>query len=370
MSKKTTERTQLVISNKKIISFFSERPNLDVEQTILSFIDIMQRLSESLNGSIDNSLIASLLQRMKNIESSLEVVSKDILTNFSLKLNESRTEFIDQLKLNLTANVSTEITPLIKEQSEHLFEKTSNIIKDILPKNNDSLSQLLSGFQKDILASIDQDTKKLMEGTINTSSLAEFLSKIENNVSSSQKELESKIQNNLSATTQILGNSQISIEQKLESQRTDTRTEYTALREICESNKSRNEETNSATCEILKKLGNSSHKGIISENFLVNVITPIYPCAEIKHVGQTEKESGDIILIRESKPTILIDNKNYESQNPSTEEVNKFIRDVKKHKCCGLFISQHTGVALKENWEINVEDGKVEIGRASCRERV
>jgi len=66
-------------------------------------------------------------------------------------------------------------------------------------------------------------------------------------------------------------------------------------------------------------------------------------------------------LIRENKPTILIDNKNYESQNPNTEEVNKFIRDVKKHKCCGLFLSQHTGVALKENWEINIEDGKVVI---------
>ena len=357
MSKKTSERSQLIISNKKIISFFSERPNLDVEQTILSFIDIMQRLSESLNGSIDNSLIASILQRMQNIETSLETVSKD----FSLKLNESRTEFIDQLRLNLTSNVSTEITPLIKQQSEHLFEKTSNIIRDILPKNNESLSLIISNFQKEICSSIDQDINKLMGGTINSSSLADFLSKIETSVDTSQKDLISKIQTSLTATTQILGNSQLSIEQKLESQRTDTRSEYTALREICEANKSRNEETNSATCQILKKLGNSSHKGIISENFLVNVITPIYPCAEIKHVGQTEKESGDIILIRESKPTILIDNKNYESQNPSTEEVNKFIRDVKKHKCCGLFLSQHTGVALKENWEINVEDGKVVI---------
>ena len=64
---------------------------------------------------------------------------------------------------------------------------------------------------------------------------------------------------------------------------------------------------------------------------------------------------------RENKPTILIDNKNYESQNPSSEEVNKFVRDVKKHKCCGLFLSQHTGVALKENWEINIEDGKIVI---------
>lgn len=364
MSKKKAEHSTLTLSNKKILSFFNDRPNLDVEQTILSFIDIMQRLSESINGSIDNSLVQNILQRMQSIETNvssingnLEIVSKDI----SLKLNESRTEFIEQLRLNLTANVSTEITPLIKEQADHLFEKTSNIIKDILPQNNDSLSQILSGFQREICSSIDQDTQKLIAGSINSSSLAEFLSKIENQIGSSQKDLESKIQNNLSTTTQILGNSQLSIEQKLESQRVDSRTEYGSLKEICESNKTRNEETNTQTSEILKKLGNSSHKGIISENFLVNVITPLYPCAEIKHVGQTEKESGDIILIREAKHTILIDNKNYESQNPSTEEVNKFIRDVKKNKCCGILISQHTGIALKENWEINIEDGKVVI---------
>jgi hypothetical protein len=366
MSKRKADRIEL--TNKKILSFFGERPNLDVEQTILSFIDIMQRLSDSLNGSIDTNLVTNILQRMKNIEtnvstinSNLTIVSSEILSNISLKMNETRSEFMEQLKLNLTANTSTQITPFIKEQSDYLFERTSNVIKDILPKNHDSLSGILSGFQKDILSSIESETKSLTNSSLTSSTLDDFFSKIEQNINHSQQNLETKIQNNLSTTSQLLSNSQLSIEQKMETQQKNTLSDFTTLKDICEANKNRNEETSSKTNEILKKLGNSSHKGIISENFLVNIITPLYPCAEIKHVGQTEKESGDIILIRENKPTILIDNKNYESQNPSTEEVNKFIRDVKKHKCCGLFLSQHTGVALKQNWEINIEDSKVVI---------
>ena len=369
MSKKKDDPPVITLSNEKIISFFSKNKNLNIEQTFISFIDIIDRLSESLKGSIDNSLITNILQRMQSIETNvstingnLQALPKDILSNISTKMNESRKEFIDQLKLNLTSNVSTEITPLIKEYSDHLFERTSNIIRDTVPKNNDSFSQLLSGFQRDICSSIERDTEKLMSSSINNSSLGDFLSKIENNLSLSQKDLESKIQNNLSSTSQILGNTQLSIEQKIENQRNDSRTDYSALREICESNKSRNEETNSQTSEILKKLGNSSDKGTMGEHLLLNVITPLYPCADINHVGNTEAHSGDIIMIRDNdKPKIIIENKCYESQSIPTKEVIKFISDVKRHKCCGIFVSQHTGVALKENWEINVEDGHVVI---------
>ena len=150
----------------------------------------MEQLSKSLNGSIDNSLVTNILQRMKSLESNIESISKD----FSIKLNTSRSEFIEQLKINLTANVSTEISPLIKLQTDLLFEKTSNIIKDILPKNNDSLSLILAGFQKEICSSIEEDTQKLLGQSINSSSLAEFLSKMENNIDSSQKNLEAQIQ--------------------------------------------------------------------------------------------------------------------------------------------------------------------------------
>ena len=37
------------ISNSKILSFFEQRPEMDVENTLLKFIDIMETLQEYMN---------------------------------------------------------------------------------------------------------------------------------------------------------------------------------------------------------------------------------------------------------------------------------------------------------------------------------
>jgi hypothetical protein len=365
MPKKTADNI-ITISNAKILKFFEQHDKLDVEQTILSFIDIMNRLSDTMVGTIDNTLILTMIERMQTVENSvstinnnLNKVSADIHNNFSTKMNEYRVELIEQLKLNLTSNVSTEIAPLVKQQTDHLFEKTANILREIIPSSNLLLTKNINDTINTLQSSIIKDTESLAENTINISSLNDFIAKIETNLSLSQKELETKLQNNLNNTSQILNNSQLSIEHKIEHQRTDAKSDYNALRGICETNQARDDTSHTHISEILKKLGNSSSKGIMSENLLKNILIPLYPQADIKHVGQLEKESGDIILTRENKPTIIIDNKNYENNNPSTDEVNKFVRDIKKHNCCGLFISQHTGIALKENFEINIEEGKV-----------
>jgi hypothetical protein len=97
---------------------------------------------------------------------------------------------------------------------------------------------------------------------------------------------------------------------------------------------------------------NSSSKGKISENLLYNIIIPLYPTAEITSVGTT-KETGDIMIHRKDKPTILLENKNYD-KNVNTEEVKKFLRDVETQNCCGIMIAQHSGIANKENYQIEL----------------
>ena len=54
----------------------------------------------------------------------------------------------------------------------------------------------------------------------------------------------------------------------------------------------------------------SSVKVQCSENILFNILHSLYSCAQIDSVGD-QKESGDIILTRKNKPTILIENKNW-----------------------------------------------------------
>jgi len=109
--------------------------------------------------------------------------------------------------------------------------------------------------------------------------------------------------------------------------------------------------------ELLKKMENSSSKGKISENLLFNILNPLYPTAQIDSVG-TVKETGDIILSRKDKPTILFENKNYD-RNVGQEEVRKFLRDVENQNCSGIMLAQHFGITNKENFEIEIHNNNV-----------
>ena len=109
-----------------------------------------------------------------------------------------------------------------------------------------------------------------------------------------------------------------------------------------------------------KKTENSSIKGKISENDVLRIVVDLFPNGDISSVAAT-KETGDIMLSRVGKPTILIENKDYATINVPQKEVKKFIRDTEIQDCCGLFLSQHTGIATKNNYEINFQNGNVLI---------
>jgi hypothetical protein len=102
---------------------------------------------------------------------------------------------------------------------------------------------------------------------------------------------------------------------------------------------------------------NSSSKGKISENILYNILLSLYPTAQIDWVGTT-KETGDIMLIRKDKPTILFENKNYD-KNVVQEEVKKFLRDVDQQNCSAIMLAQHYGITNKENFEIEIHNNNV-----------
>ena len=124
------------ITNHKIITFFSKHSNLNPEDTIISFIDIMEKLSDTLNNSINSNLVSNLLDNIKDMQEKISTIDSnmnkfhgDIINNFILKMSEYKREYMEDLKLILVSNVSDKIEPLVREQSSLLYEKTSNMIK-------------------------------------------------------------------------------------------------------------------------------------------------------------------------------------------------------------------------------------------------
>ena len=111
--------------------------------------------------------------------------------------------------------------------------------------------------------------------------------------------------------------------------------------------------------KLLENMGNSSAKGRISENTVFNVLQELYPMAEIEHVG-TEAGMGDILIKRNNKFNIMIENKDY-ARSVNQKEVDKFKRDAESLNCSAILLSQKHGIVEKENYQIEIINSNVYI---------
>jgi len=111
--------------------------------------------------------------------------------------------------------------------------------------------------------------------------------------------------------------------------------------------------------EVLKKFDSSNKKGNMSEMILYNIIRTVYPENQLKIVNTT-KETGDILLTRENKPLIIIENKEY-TQDVKQLEVDKFIRDLHTQNCSGIFVSQTSGIVYKKDFEIGMYGNNIGV---------
>ena len=263
--------TSITINNSKIISFFEQRPEMDVETTFLKFIDIMETLQETMNKTLTNTTVLEILDNMKTMNAKFERSQEVSQFNLSNYMNELKRSMNEEMKTLMSINMMEKVEPVLREK---LKDQQSAIV-------NSTLDKITTLFDNKFLNI--------------------------NEISKSNKEI-------LSSQNDKLNN-------------------------------------------LLNRIENSSAKGKMSENLVLNTLKDMYPNAEIYSVGQT-KETCDIMLVRNNKPKILVENKDWR-RPVIQEEVKKFMRDIELQKCCGLFLSQNTTITTKDNFEINVHDGNV-----------
>lgn len=109
--------------------------------------------------------------------------------------------------------------------------------------------------------------------------------------------------------------------------------------------------------EFLNKYRVSGYKGGYHENQLKQLLNTMFTNAEI--VDTTgQKSSGDFIVKRPNKPDIMFENKDY-FENVYNSEITKFIYDSENIKAHSIFLSQHSGIAGKSNYQIDYHKGKI-----------
>lgn len=336
------------LTNAKAIAFYKKHSHLDFNVMNGIFVDMMENMMQNMNDSIESGqnseLIKELSKRMAVMEQSFTKHNETVTGMVSQMSDKFSNALVSHLESMLghmrdtikSNNGDTEknILSRIQENNELFLSKMDHLSKD---------DAMRTFFQTEILKMNDtltRETEKLML-TFQRSESGEMMNKLNDLILNQYRELD--------------GNFKARIDSFFSSQSSINGSMYTEIM-------SRLEKTSSAVDTVedyFKKQIGSTNKGKQGEAKLEIILSQCFPNASIINTaGMTAK--GDFIVERVDKPTILIDTKDYDTVVP-VKEVEKMIRDVEKNNCHGILVSQNTGIAQKENFEVNVHNNKIII---------
>jgi len=362
MSDDTNDYT-IAVNNKKIYDFYNENPNVNFESANLLLIDFMDSIFNNMTNDLNSNINSQLLSFMKdnqtkieNFTNSLNIVNQNVtsitsnITNSTmLQMNNMKKEYINDFSQIINTNsltINEKISSLIDKSNSILVDKTTLILNDIIPKNQETLQMQIKDNLKELHNSITNDTHELTKNVNNKDAQTEFLNNIENKLGKVIQNIQQPLYSVLSATEERLSNNINNIK---ETTQVSLNTQDKLFGEL---------ET------FLGKYKSSTHKGKVGEEQLCSLLNSIYNTAEITNTtGQ--KASGDFLLKRLDKPVIMIENKEYNYNIPK-EEISKFIRDIDTLNMSGIFISQHSGIAFKSNFQIDINNGNILIYIQNC----
>ena len=328
-----SKQTVISFSNKRIVDYYNANPNINIESMNLILLDFMEQLGNDMTKILSNTVFGEILKNVTDIKQ--QVLS--INDNFSLKLQEHNKSFLDTTKLviGMASSENTDkITQILNRNTDSFIERLNSSIPKSQEETNKKLQDSLSVFQR----TINDDIKGFLSTNNSLSSLKDFISSLDAKITTMQQPIYTFISSN-----------QEQLNVKLNTLRDDTM-----------SNKSANDKVMGELNDFLSKYKSSSQfKGQCSENMLGNILTKMYPTGDVINTTAL-KASGDFLLKRNGKQTILLENKNYET-NVNLDEIKKFLRDVNEQKTHGIMISQYSGIVSKPNGFIEINDGKVLI---------
>jgi len=238
------------------------------------------------------------------------------------------------------------IDSLVDKNSGHLLDKTTLLLNEIIPKNQEQLNKQISENLRQFHLLVTDDTNKLAKSMNQESSLSEFISSFDTKYNAVMQNIQQPLFTYFAASEDRINKN------------IDT------LKESSLQSMVSNGKVFDDLGEFLGKYKGSSNKGKFGEQNLSSIMNSAFPNAEIMNTSGT-KASGDFIMKRADKPDILLENKDYDYNIPK-DEIGKFIRDVDTQDMNGIFISQYSGISFKQNFQIDINKGKILVYIQHC----
>jgi len=350
--------------------------NSNTNDKIRSLIEKCIEQMADKNSISNNSLLADIGSKIEkgyhDISTKIEKDNQILLDKTTILLNETNSTSLNKL------------SSLLDNTTSHLLDKTNIMLNELIPENQEKSNKyiqeeiskfytLLSSDVKQICSNkelsdtqltnlIEKYQERVNSNTISSSDLASKQDKMITELTTfmnknKEDQLLTFINNFETKYTQLLQTMQSPFVSMISTSEERISTNILSLQEVTNKQQLTQEKVLTDLEEFLNKYRNSSHKGNLSENYINNVLTKMFPTAEIIDTsGKTS--SGDMIVKREGKDIVLIENKDY-SRNVNPEEVKKFIVDCDTQKTHGIFLSQNTGITTKSNYHIDIHKGTI-----------
>ena len=329
---------EYVLKSIKAIEFYNKNPHFDFNNMNEIFVDIITKLTSSMQTTITVNEIKTLLYQINH---KVEKVNENVTTNNTMvkmlndNLNNNRNYYISSVKEIIEKNQeNNEVLKLIRETNEVLIEKTICSIIQQFPKLNENMTKEIKQIMDILKSEVVEETQRNFNEIQNKDSNLN----VEKIIQDNYENINNKIHNTIFGFIQ---NQESSVMNKLN----DTHKSFQNMEQNLNS--------------FLEKQKNSTLKGKESEEKLELCLNQAFPYGEI--VCQSgQPHCCDYLLRRQDKPDILFENKDY-SNNVPHEEIKKFIRDVEYQKKHSILLSQHSGVTQKMNYQIDIHDGNIMI---------
>jgi hypothetical protein len=360
VSKLSSVKQQYIEDIKLLLMVHEQNSATNIKNSIDSIIvSLMDKINNTMRDIMPkfNEPICTLLQH--NLEQ-----FKSFVTVETLKLHDdinagiqsiNNTEILNSFISNFNYRYSELIKginePIIsyvtcsEERIKNNIDTTSTRVIDTLKSSLNTdliLTTINSSDKTDVLKSFINNEVVTILNAISNSNSVDNIQKIMSSYDTRLNDMVTSIQNPI---LHSINTSEDRMNKNIEH-----------VKSIAENSNTIIDSTNKNLTEHLNKYKNSSAKGQLSEYDLMEVVNSIFPDGEISDTT-SQKKNADLLLVRANKPKIRFENKHYAVNVPESE-VSKFIRDILHCKDShGIFISQISGIANRQDYHIEIHDG-------------
>ena len=324
------DKSRFLITNLEVLEFYNNNPTFDYEQMNILLVKFLKQLikKEKPKTQIET-------------EEMTKTTFEQELRNQLEQTNKNTTELLQQ---SLVYHTTHTFAPVVKDIQSQYFDKITLLLSEAIPKNYVSLQKDMETQFQLFQSSMVNEVLKIISSTLKKQNLDEMVTTITTNLST-----------NLTSMMSYYTSTETRMTQRM----TETDRRIMEIKDIANNQFSMQTVLSTNVQELLKKFEKSSGRGNASEHMLYNILLSMFPSAQVDHVGNEQKETGDIMLIRNGKPKLLIENKDHTSCNVPRSEVEKFIRDCEIQNCSGIMMAQNRGIANKQNFELQIHQGNV-----------